>query len=426
MRGTLPQRSFCWRGPRGTPSFTAPPARRASPAPHCAAPSAWDGASLATVPLLWGDPPSEHPPQGCRTVPPQHPKLVETCSGDVVPLHLVIPSCFRGSHLEVPSFLQAPSGAQTSSRAGSRTSKGSAGRAEGSSCSHTAASPPWAAGSAPRSRGECVVAASRVPLAALFTSVRLSRQHGRPRPAKPTRGWDAASAARESRSRGRCAAISSEHKPIASPAVRASRSRHQNPREPSAGRRRADVARNGAKQGAKQQGAKQPAPRDPRSPEQEGNHANAGWGRLRLPPASPVHVRGMEGRFQRVVERGSPDHLGRSLALSARRLLQTPPRTALQDPTAGPDKGGDVFWESCGGAIRHEAPLYGRKQPGSTTSPSVRGTDPTERHDGVTQLRQAQLHAHPGEAQRSPSDPELHPTPPTHTQAGGSPRSPWP
>lgn len=220
--------------------------------------------------------------------------------------------------------------------------------------------------------------------------------------------------------------ISSERKPIASPAVRASRSRHQNPREPSAGRRRADVARNGAKQGAKQQGAKQPAPRDPRSPEQEGNHANAGWGRLRLPPASPVHVRGMEGRFQRVVERGSPDHLGRSLALSARRLLQTPPHTALQDPTAGPDKGGDVFWESCGGATRHEAPLYGRKQPGSATSPSVRGIDPTERHDSVTQLRQAQLHAHPGEAQRSPSDPELHPTPPTHTQAGGSPRSPWP
>lgn len=141
MRGTLPQRSFCWRGLRGTPSFTAPPARRASPAPHCAAPSAWDGASLTTVPLLRGDPPSEHPPQGCRTVPPQHPKLVETCSGDVVPLHLMIPSCFRGSHLEVPSFLQAPSGAQTSSRAGSRTSKGSTGRAEGSVRSHPAASP---------------------------------------------------------------------------------------------------------------------------------------------------------------------------------------------------------------------------------------------------------------------------------------------
>lgn len=184
MRGTHPQRSFCWRGPRGTPSFTAPPARRASPAPHCAAPSAWDGASLTTVPLLWGDPPSEHPPQGCRTVPPQHPKLVETCSGDVVPLHLVIPSCFRGSHLEVPSFLQAPSGAQTSSRAGSRTSKGSTGRAEGSSCSHAAASPPWAAGSAPRSRGERVVAASRVLLAALFTSVRLSRSPARPAPAR--------------------------------------------------------------------------------------------------------------------------------------------------------------------------------------------------------------------------------------------------
>lgn len=141
MRGTLPQRSFCWRCPRGTPSFMAAPARRASPAPHCAAPSAWDGASLATAPLLQGDPPSEHPPQGCRTVPPRHPKPVETCSGDVVPLRLVLPSCFRGSHIEVPSFLQAPSGARTSSRAGSWTSKGSTARAQGSVCGHAAASP---------------------------------------------------------------------------------------------------------------------------------------------------------------------------------------------------------------------------------------------------------------------------------------------
>lgn len=87
--------------------------------------------------------------------------------------------------------------------------------------------------------------------------------------------------------------------------------------------------------------------------------AGDGSGCLRPLPCVPG---GMEGRFQRraarrVVEWGSPDHLGRSLAPSAQRLLQTPPRAALQDPTAGPDKGGDVFWESCGGATRHEAPL---------------------------------------------------------------------
>lgn len=347
MQGTHPRCSFCRRGLRGTPSFTAGTAARGSTCTQSTARSPpcctkcmgcgetpRVGASLAAVPLLRGDPTGEHPPQGCcRAVPPQRPKPVETCArGTPFPCA----SCSPTASGVPPRGPLLPAGPLSGTNVLTRwledeqrqhsQGRGLGARPRSSRLQH---GPPaqrlGAAGNASQPL--------HVPRSQLCLQARGSRarRHSCPRPAKPTRGWDAASAARESHSRGRCAAISSKHKPIASPAAGAGTQtrplqRGRTRGEPSVGRHRhrADAARNGArpcKAGSRAAGSEAAGAARPKVTQAGREPCKC---RLGTAPAASGLSRALRGdggaasAASWVVEQGSPDHPGRSLALSAR------------------------------------------------------------------------------------------------------------
>lgn len=142
------------------------------------------------------EPPSP-PPRSYRGIPPvsTHRRAAARC-------HPGTPSRWRraqGTSFPCASCSPAASGGPTSrSPPSCRPPQGherphvlARGRAKAALPGHRARcaatqqlAPAWATSSAPRSRGKRVVVASRVPLAALFTSVRLSRSPARPSPAR--------------------------------------------------------------------------------------------------------------------------------------------------------------------------------------------------------------------------------------------------